>query len=579
MVNVAGPAVQTFGKYQILDRIATGGMAEIFKAQLEGIGGFKRTFAIKRVLPHLSKNTDYVNMLVDEAKVAGLLSHANIVQILDLGQVDDIWYIAMEYVRGKDLGAVTERLAERGLVLPVPHAAFIAIELLKGLDYAHKRQVQRGGRPVPLNIIHRDVSPANILIAYQGEVKLTDFGIARASLKVMETQAGVIKGRFDYMSPEQAAGSRDLDQRSDLFSVGVLLYQMLTGAHPFSAETELDTLDNVRAGTYIPITEHNPDVPYALEAVVDRALRTNRDERYMTAQSFKEALDKFFQDAGFLFTQDTLGTYIQDLFPESRKRPVAVPQDDGLSPDPRTEEVDLLDMDEGPTRVMDASILQNLPDTPAPVSTAQDPEEETVIKPNSLAQVRRNTTTKRNTSEFLRPNFDDAEAPTVVGRIPDSEPFRQAAAVSAPTPETAPPSRAPVSAPGHPRLNSREPEFVTVTKVRGVPYLVAALLVLGSVLLGMAIGGTAGFLGGVLGTQAPAEVAQPARLEVAAPAGAVVLVNGIQVGDGVSVGPNQPQQVEVTLGDSSWSGTVSVGPNQTRMLLIDVAELEPQEAE
>ena len=410
-------------------------------------------------------------------------------------------------------------------------------------------------------------------------MKLTDFGIARASLKVMETQAGVIKGRFDYMSPEQAAGSRDLDQRSDLFSVGVLLYQMLTGAHPFSAETELDTLDNVRAGTYIPITEHNPDVPYALEAVVDRALRTNRDERYMTAQSFKEALDKFFQDAGFLFTQDTLGTYIQDLFPESRKRPVAVPQDDGLSPDPRTEEVDLLDMDEGPTRVMDASILQNLPDTPAPVSTAQDPEEETVIKPNSLAQVRRNTTTKRNTSEFLRPNFDDAEAPTVVGRIPDSEPFRQAAAVSAPTPETAPPSRAPVSAPGHPRLNSREPEFVTVTKVRGVPYLVAALLVLGSVLLGMAIGGTAGFLGGVLGTQAPAEVAQPARLEVAAPAGAVVLVNGIQVGDGVSVGPNQPQQVEVTLGDSSWSGTVSVGPNQTRMLLIDVAELEPQEAE
>lgn len=575
---MAEPAVQTFGKYQILERIATGGMAEIYKAQLEGIGGFKRTFAIKRVLPHLSKNTDYVNMLVDEAKVAGLLSHANIVQILDLGQVDDIWYIAMEYVNGKDLGAVTERLAERGLVLPVPHAAFIAIELLKGLDYAHKRQVQRGGRPVPLNIIHRDVSPANILIAYQGEVKLTDFGIARASLKVMETQAGVIKGRFDYMSPEQAAGSRDLDQRSDLFSVGVLLYQMLTGAHPFSAETELDTLDNVREGKYIPITEHNPDVPYALEAVVDRALRANRDERYMTAQSFKEALDKFFQDAGFLFTQDTLGTYIQDLFPESRQRSAPTATDD-LQPDPRTEEVDLLDMDEGPTRVMDASVLQNLPDTPAPSTTHQDPEEETVIKPNALAKSRRNTTTQRNTSEFLRPNFDDAEAETLVGRIPDSEPFRRALSESSPTPAPLPHHRVSVVKSVPPKPVRRDPEFVTVTKLRGVPYLVAVLLVLGSVLLGMAVGGMAGFLGGVLGTQTPVEVVQPARLEVDAPEGAVVMVNGVQVGDGVTVGPNQPQQVEVTLGNSSWSGTISVGRNQTRMLLIDVAELEPAEDE
>lgn len=578
MVNVAEPAVQTFGKYQILDRIATGGMAEIYKAQLEGIGGFKRTFAIKRVLPHLSKNTEYVNMLVDEAKVAGLLSHANIVQILDLGQVDDIWYIAMEYVNGKDLGAVAERLAERGLVLPVPHAAFIAIELLKGLDYAHKRQVQRGGRPVPLNIIHRDVSPANILIAYQGEVKLTDFGIARASLKVMETQAGVIKGRFDYMSPEQAAGSRDLDQRSDLFSVGVLLYQMLTGVHPFAAETELDTLDNVRDGKYVPITERNPDVPFALEAVVDRALRANRDERYMTAQGFKEALDKFFQDAGFLFTQDTLGTYIQDLFPESRARPVRAEQDD-LPPDPRTEEVDLLEMDEGPTRVMDAAVLQNLPDTPAPAPAQADAEEETVIKPNALAKGRRNTTTQRNTNEFIRPNFDDAEAETVVGRIPDSEPFRHAVAASDPTPVTAPPSRAKVTAPDNPRLSSSGPQFVPVNQSRGVPYVVAVLLVMGAVLLGMALGGTAGFLGGVLGTQQPDVAVEPARLEVSAPPGAVVSVNGIEVGDGVTVGPNQPQQVEVTLDGRSWSGTVSVGQNQTRMLLIDVAELEPDEAE
>ena len=232
---MARPAIQTFGKYQILERIATGGMAEIYKAKLEGIGGFQRTFAIKRILPHLSMNVDYVNMLVDEAKVAGLLSHANIVQILDLGQVEGVWYIAMEYVDGRDLGSVLKRASERGLRLPVPHACFIIVELLKGLEYAHQRQVMRGGRPVALNIIHRDVSPPNVLISFQGEVKLTDFGIARAALKAQETQAGVIKGRFDYMSPEQAAGSKDIDQRSDLFAVGVVLYEILVGAPPFES--------------------------------------------------------------------------------------------------------------------------------------------------------------------------------------------------------------------------------------------------------------------------------------------------------------------------------------------------------
>lgn len=564
MVNVAEPAVQTFGKYQITELIATGGMAEIYKARLEGIGGFQRTLAIKRVLPHLSNNADYVAMLVDEAKVAGLLSHANIVQILDLGQVDDIWYIAMEYVDGRDLGAVQERLAERGLILPVPHAAFIAIELLKGLDYAHKRTVMRGGRPVPLDIIHRDVSPPNILIAFQGAVKLTDFGIARASLKVMETQAGVIKGRFDYMSPEQAEGKQDLDQRSDLFSVGILLYQMLTGHHPFAADSELDTLDNVRDGKYTPLTERNPDVPYALEAVVDRALRSNRDERYMTATAFKDALDRFFHDAGFLFTQDTLATYLQDLFPESRQR--TAPTDGGLPPDPGTEEVDLMDIeaDEGPTRVMDTKMLlqhlQNLPDTPPPAPSpvpappeplGVDPEEETVIKPVYLP---------------ILEDDDDAEAATVVGRAPSES----APTPRTETPATAPPSRFTVSAPGLPPRDAAAPSFVEARRAgAGVPVFVAVLLSLGAGLVGFALGGTAGVGGTVLVTHPTT----PARLDIAAPEGATVRVNGVRVSDGVNVGPNQPQEVEVTLGLSSWQGTVSVGAGQTRMLIIDVRDM------
>jgi len=314
---LAQPELQTFGKYQILELVATGGMAEIYKARLEGIGGFQRTFAIKRILPNLSQNSEYIAMLVDEAKVAGLLSHANIVQILDLGQVDGIWYIAMEYVHGRDLGEVLRRARGKALVLPVPHAVFVVIELLKGLEYAHQRQVMRGGKPVALNIIHRDVSPTNILLSFQGEVKLTDFGIARASLKAMETISGVVKGRFDYMSPEQAAGARDLDQRSDLFTVGVVLYEMLTGVHPFRAETEIGTIERIRDGQFVPVCQRNPEVPPALDAILQRALQRDREQRYPNATAFKEALDRFFHDSGFIFTHATLSAYVKGLFPEA----------------------------------------------------------------------------------------------------------------------------------------------------------------------------------------------------------------------------------------------------------------------
>ena len=417
--------VESFGKYQILHRIASGGMAEIYKARLEGIGGFQRTFAIKRILPHLSRNPEYVSMLVDEAKVAGLLSHANIVQILDLGQVEGIWYIAMEFVNGRDFGDVLRRAKSKGLSLPVPHMVFVAIELLKGLEYAHQRQVMRGGRPVPLNIIHRDVSPPNIMLSFQGEVKLTDFGIARASLKALETQSGVIKGRFDYMSPEQAEGAKDLDQRSDLFSVGVVLYEGLTGVHPFRGENELATAHQVQSGKYKPLSAINTSVPFTLETIVDRALRVNREDRYPTATAFKEALDKFFHDAGFIFTHSTLASYVRGLYPtasnprSARAAAEATREADveptgvmdiapGVAEEPTTtseffgmrgddeEEptqirknplLDYADAD-GPTVAMgDPASFADPPSTTALSAAGEDEwlgEQETVIKPNPL---------------------------------------------------------------------------------------------------------------------------------------------------------------------------------------------------
>ncbi len=328
---MAQSAVQTLGKYQILERIATGGMAEIYKARTEGIGGFHRTFAIKRILPHLSHHTDYIAMLVEEAKVAGLLSHANIVQILDLGQEHDVWYIAMEYVDGRDLGAVLKRAKERGLCLPVPHSVYIAIELLKGLEYAHQRQVMRGGRAVPLHIVHRDVSPPNLLLSFEGEVKLTDFGIARAADKLLDTEAGLIQGHFDYMSPEQAEGRPGLDPRSDLFSAGIVLYEMLTGEHPFRAGTEFATMERIRQGGYTPASQLNPEIPRALDAILARALRTECAERYPSATAFKEALDRFFQDSGFIFTHSTLAAYLRGLFPELKP---PLPTSASAQPDP-----------------------------------------------------------------------------------------------------------------------------------------------------------------------------------------------------------------------------------------------------
>lgn len=338
---------QRFGKYQIIERIAAGGMAEVFKARLEGIGGFHRTYAIKRILPHLTSNPEFVDLLVDEAKIAGLLSHANIVQILDLGAVDDQYFIAMEYVNGKDLGQIIERCAQKGITMPFPHAVYILIEMLKGLEYAHNRTVVRNGSHVPLDIVHRDISPGNVLVSQQGEVKLTDFGIAKAAVKSMETQAGVIKGRFDYMAPEQAAG-REVDQRADLFAAGVVFYELLTGRHPFRQPGDARTLDAVRRGAVVPPSRVNPDVPAALDAIIANALRVDPDQRYPDATAFKNALNTFFHDSQFIFSAATLATFVRGLLLADGERPPVKPSE----------------VDTGPIRRPPASVA---PPAPQPV--------------------------------------------------------------------------------------------------------------------------------------------------------------------------------------------------------------------
>ncbi len=568
---------QTFGKYQILERIATGGMAEIYRARLEGIAGFQRTFAIKRILPHLSQDQDYIAMLVEEAKIAGLLSHANIVQIVDLGQVDGAWYLAMEYVDGPDLGAVMMRAREKGLVLPVPHAAFVALELLKGLDYAHQRTVMRGGRPVPLHIIHRDISPPNILLSMQGEVKLTDFGIARAAHKVLETQAGIVKGRFDYMSPEHAAGGKDIDQRSDLFSVGVVLYEMLTGEHPFRDETEIGTLERVREGTYEPASARNPDVPQSLDRIVARALEVDRRSRFNTATAFKDALDRFFHDSGFIFTQSTLEAYLKGLFPDrDYHRNNDTPPGVVVPPPPR-----LIDPDED---VRDAATPQGpnrpppLPEPPAPMRPPDlenyfhdGPDAPTHVMGRGHPQTLEGPPPRPRQlvpEDFVaRPGGDD---PTLIRRAPMGtweEP--QDTAVQS---KAAPPPEMSVAA-----VIERAVERTNAVKVRRrrTDSLTSALIGVVLMLAGFVIGGVGVFL--VTGFLQPEPVVVPAtqldaELRVNAPDGANVEVNGGVVTGPVMVPANLPTQVLIRMPDgTSWQESLTLLNGETRVVVVTVA--------
>jgi TonB family protein len=303
-----------FGQYLLLSKIATGGMAELFKAKRKGVEGFEKILAIKRILPHMSDNEEFVTMFIDEAKLAAQLTHHNICQIFDLGKIENSYYIAMEYVHGKDLRAVLKAARTKSRTIPVELAILIVSKVASALDYAHRK---RGGTGQPINLVHRDVSPQNILLSYEGEVKLVDFGIAKAATKVHQTQHGALKGKLLYMSPEQAWG-RPVDKRSDLFSLGIVLYELLTGRPLFFEEndTEVTILDKVREARVPPLREYNSRVSPDLEKIVTKALKRNPEERYQTAFDFQKDLDNLFYTEGYNATGATLADFIRALFPE-----------------------------------------------------------------------------------------------------------------------------------------------------------------------------------------------------------------------------------------------------------------------
>lgn len=312
-----------FGKYFLLERINVGGMAEVFKAKATGVEGFERLVAVKRILPSIAEDEEFITMFVDEAKIAVQLTHANIAQIFDLGRVEGSFFIALEYVHGKDMRAIFNRTRQRGELLPIPMSCYSVMKLCEGLDYAHNKRDPSGDF---LNLVHRDVSPQNIIISYDGEVKIIDFGIAKAAGKAGRTQAGILKGKFGYMSPEQVLGL-EIDRRSDVFGVGICLYELLTGERLFVAESDFATLEKVRSVDVMPPSTYNRRIPEELEQIVMRALARDREQRYLTALQLHDELQAFMHTSGNLFSRKDLSGYMHRVFAEEIERETARDQE------------------------------------------------------------------------------------------------------------------------------------------------------------------------------------------------------------------------------------------------------------
>lgn len=279
--------IEKYGQYELIEKIATGGMAELFKARRINVEGFEKIVAIKRILPHLAEDKEFITMFIDEAKLAAQLTHQNIVQIYDLDKVNSSFYIAMEYVKGKNARAVLHKLKKRGNRLPIELTLFIISKVCSALDYAHRR---RDFQNRLLNIVHRDVSPQNVLLSYEGEVKLVDFGIAKAATKASQTQAGALKGKILYMSPEQAWGKK-VDKRSDIYSIGIVLFEMLTGKRLFSGSSEIDILEKVRKSIVTKPSELNPKVTEELDRIVIKALAKDPKDRFQNASDMQHDIE------------------------------------------------------------------------------------------------------------------------------------------------------------------------------------------------------------------------------------------------------------------------------------------------
>ena len=308
MSQTLEPPIQ-FGKYTLYERIGRGGMADVFKGRIQGPGGFERVFVVKRILPHLSDDPAFIKMFVDEAKLSARLNHPNVVQIFELGSVEGEYFISMEYIPGHDLAETTRAIWKKAGPPRVDMVAYVGREMCRALGYAHGLTDERGN---PLGMIHRDVSPSNVMLSYEGAVKLLDFGIAKALGDTQDnTNSGTLKGKYAYMAPEQTEGD-NVDHRIDIFAAGIVMHEVLTGRRLFKGANDLQTIERVRRCEVRPPSQFNPAVPPEMDAILLKALARNRDDRYQDAGEMADELDQIVH--AWHFTPAHLTSILRENF-------------------------------------------------------------------------------------------------------------------------------------------------------------------------------------------------------------------------------------------------------------------------
>jgi serine/threonine-protein kinase len=322
-------------RYTITERLDHGGMAEVFRGVAESMEGFKKNVAIKRILPNLTKNQKFVSMFLDEARLSLFLQHANIVQVFDISRTpDNAYFLVMEFVDGCNLKSLIERQKQKGRRIEVAHSIYLVMEACKALNYAHG--LEHPDTNEPLGIVHRDISPPNILLSKNGEVKLVDFGLAKANTQIESTDQGVVKGKFSYLSPEAASGL-DVDHRADIFAIGIILWELFTSRRLFYGDTDYQTVELVRQARVPSIAALNPEIEPELEAIVRKALAKDVNDRYQSAADLGDALAQYLFSRRMKVTARDIAGLVRDTQVEMmRKR----------SHEPKESLIDALILDE-----------------------------------------------------------------------------------------------------------------------------------------------------------------------------------------------------------------------------------------
>lgn len=430
---------QWLGKYEVLGLLASGGMAELYLARGRGLDGFEKLVALKRVLPHLARDPEFVDMFLDEARLAGTLDHPNIASVIDIGRAQGNYFFAMEYVHGRDLRSVLRESA-RGEDLTLACGLAILTQAAAGLHYAHERRDPEGR---PLGIVHRDVSPSNVLISYDGGVKIIDFGIAKVAAHDRTTAAGVRKGKIGYMSPEQCLGY-PMDRRSDVYNLGILLYETTTMRRLFAPDNEFAVMNRISRGDVTPPSQVVEGYPEALERIVLRALARDADNRYPNAAELQNDLELFAQEQGMRVSPAVLGSTMHALFGD-----VAYPSVGRTS-----------------AKVDDDALTRLVESTPAPIAA---PRSRTLGSTAALVGVIAGVAVgayalgSRSGEEPSAPPDEQAGVQSVAEPVPETPPTKQDSSARAPTVVPVPVA-VPTAAEPEPPEPSTTPEPAAVPK-------------------------------------------------------------------------------------------------------------------